>query len=125
MMKENNVPARIEQVMQDVCSYINLKYAALKLSWVEALSGFFSNIIAILIFGLFAMLGLMLFTVALLVWLSEVFESMILAAVILGGFYMVVAVVVLLLRNRIMTDTMVRIFSRMFFNRRWESHEEE
>jgi len=125
MSDEKQEMTRIEQVMVDIFSYINLRFAALKLSWVEALAGFFSNIVAVRIFGLLAMLGLMLFTVALVIWLGELFGSMVLAAVILGGFYMVVAVIVLLLRNRIMTNTMVRTFSRMFFNRREESHEEE
>lgn len=121
----NNESTRVEQAMQDICAYLNLKYAALKLNWVESLSGFFSKIVAVLIFGLLAMLALMLFTVALVIWLSGALGSTILAAVILGSFYMAVAVVVMLFRDRIMTNTMVRIFSRMFFNRKDGKDEKE
>ena len=117
-MEQDYQPNRAERLIQELISYLNLRLDAFRLNMVENLSLLFSNMTAVLIAVLLAGMTFLLFTVALVWWLGTVLGSFLLSAILVGVLYLAAAWIVFLLRDRLVTDRMVRMFSRMFFNPR-------
>ncbi len=117
-MELENQPNRVESLIQELISYLNLRWDAFKLNMVENLSLLFGNMTAILIAAMLAGMAFLLFTTALVWWLGTVMGSFLLAIVVVGACYLIAAWIVFLLRDRLITDRMVRMFSQMFFNPR-------
>lgn len=117
-MEQENQPNRAERLIQELVSYLNLRLDAFKLNMVENLSLVFGNMTAVFIAALLAGMALLLFTAALVWWLGTVLGSFLLSIILVGALYLAAAWIVFLLRDRLITDRMVRMFSQMFFNQR-------
>lgn len=117
-MEQENQPNRAESLIQELVSYLNLRLDAFKLNMVENLSLVFGNMTAVFIAALLAGMALLLFTAALVWWLGTVLGSFLLSIILVGALYLAAAWIVFLLRDRLITDRMVRMFSQMFFNPR-------
>lgn len=117
-MEQDGRPNRAERLIQELISYLNLRLDAFKLNMVENFSLLFSNMTAVFIAVLLAGMAFLLFTAALVWWLGTVLGSLLLSTVLVGVCYLAAAWVVFLLRDRLIVDRMVRMFSQMFFNPR-------
>ena len=117
-MEQDYQPNRAERLIQELISYLNLRLDAFKLNMVENLSLLFSNMTAVFIAVLLAGVAFLLFTAALVWWLGTVLGSFLCSAMLVGVLYLVAAWIVFLFRDRLISDRMVRMFSRMFFNPR-------
>lgn len=113
---EPSQTSRPEQIAKELASYVNLRIDSLKLNLIENLSHMFSSMLGLLVFVVLVSMSLMLLTVAFTFWLGTVIGSMPWAMIIVALFFMVVAIIVFALRRRLIADSMVRMFSRMFFN---------
>ncbi|MBP3425489.1 MAG: phage holin family protein [Rikenellaceae bacterium] len=112
-------------VSEDVKEYISLRIQSLKLTAVENLSTFVSGAFGVLVFALCLMVALLLLTFGFTLWLGEMLGSHALAFAIVGGVFLVVSLVAYLLRDRLIADSMVRHFSRMFFTTRQNAEDDE
>lgn len=107
-----------ESFANELTSYLNMRIDAFKLSMVENLSILVSDGFGILIFILLLSVAVLSFIAALTVWLAEVIGSPVIALLIVGGAFLIVSIVVFMLRSRLIVNSMVRMFSRMFFEKR-------
>ena len=71
------------------------------------------------------MVALLLLTFGFTLWLGELLGNHALAFAIVGAFFLVVSAVAFALRDRLIANTMVRQFSKMFFSTRQSSEDDE
>lgn len=109
----------------EVKEYVSLRIQSLKLTTVENLSSFTSRSFGVLVFVLLLSIALVLLTIGFAFWLGEVLESLPLSFAIVGAVYLVVSLVVFALRDRLIADSMVRMFSRMFFSNHKNAADDE
>ena len=112
-------------VSEDVKEYISLRIKSLKLNAVENLSTFVSSAFGVLVFVLCLMVALLLLTFGFTLWLGELLGNQALAFAIVGAFFLVVSAVAFALRDRLIANSMVRTFSKMFFSTRQTSEDDE
>lgn len=110
-----------QSLAEELLAYLNMRVDAFKLSMVENLAVLFSGGFGILVFLLFLSVAVLCFIAALAVWLAGVLGSAVAALLIVGGALTVISVAVFLLRDRLIADRMVRMLSKMFF----EKHDDD
>jgi hypothetical protein len=111
------------RMRSDISRYMRLRWADMKLTWVENLATLFNRIFAFLAIVALATVAFTFFMVALAIWLGEVLGSMPAALAIVGGVFLVLAIVALLLRKHLIINPLVRIFTGLFFTN--DNHEKE
>ena len=114
-MKKNEQTNRVERFIDNIDRYINLRIDAFKLAMVENLSTLAGNILGIVIFLLLALIALLLLTAAATWAIGILIGSMIGALLIMAAVYLIIGGIVLANRQRLFSNRMVRMFSRMFF----------
>lgn len=112
MNNDENIKDRLTS---EVTDYVNLKVDAFKLSMVENLSTTLSSTFGVMVVALLALLAMLFFAAAITVLLSMLIGSMLWALVIMGAVLLIAAGVVYVLRDRLIINSLIRMFSRMFF----------
>jgi VIT1/CCC1 family predicted Fe2+/Mn2+ transporter len=112
-------------ISDEVKEYVSLRVQSLKLAAVDNLSTFISKSFGVLLFTLLLTISLLLLTIGLSLWLGEVLQSTPLAFAITGGVTMVAALIIFALRGRLITNSLVRLFSQMFFANRKSSIDQD
>ena len=112
-------------ISDEVKEYVSLRVQSLKLAAVDNLSTFISKSFGVLLFTLLLTISLLLLTIGLSLWLGEVLQSTPLAFAITGGTMMVAALIIFALRGRLITNSLVRLFSQMFFANRKSSIDQD
>ena len=115
----------MEELMNDIRYYIDLRIKRIKLHLIGSMSTVVSKAISFVVFILFMLIALLLFTGALVLLVDKWVDSMLLAFVITGGFYLIVGLVFLALKDRMFSGMMVKTFSKMFFTKKSEDDEED
>ncbi len=108
--------SQFEQLTKDVTQYVNLRIDALKLRLIKNLSVFFSVLFSALIGVLLLNLALLFLLGALTFWIATLINSMIGAMCITGGFFLLLIILVIVFRRKLVTDRLVAMFSKMFFD---------
>ncbi len=112
-------------ISDEVKEYVSLRVQSLKLAAVDNLSTFISKSFGVLLFTLLLTISLLLLTIGLSLWLGEVIQSTPLAFAITGGIMMVAALIIFAMRGRLITNSLVRLFSQMFFANRKSSIDQD
>ncbi|MBQ8745353.1 MAG: hypothetical protein IJZ05_03235 [Rikenellaceae bacterium] len=107
----NNEASLVEQVTE----YVQLQLTATKLSAIEFLSLTLSNGFGILLAVVAAMFALMFILGAITLWVARAIGSLEWAMMISAAVFIIVGIVALTMRERMITNTLVRRFARMFF----------
>lgn len=105
----------MDELFDDIKRYVNLRIDTFKLSVVEKLSVTSGKLLSMITFILLLAIALMVFAGALVALVYNWVNSLPWAFVITGAFLVLVAMVFFLLRDRIFTNSMVKMFSGMFF----------
>lgn len=111
-------------IAEELISYVNLRIDSFKLSLVENLSILLSGGFGIFIFIIFLSVALMCFIAALTVLLAELIGSVLWALLIVGGVFLIISVIAFVLRDKLIVNSMVRMFSRMFFEKNDDDDED-
>ncbi len=106
----------MDELFQDIKRYIDLRIKRTKLNAVENLSIFCGRAIVIAAFLLLLLLAILTLTGAVVAAVADCIGSLMWAFVIVGGAYLIIALIFYLLRKRLFVNSMVRTFSRMFFD---------
>ena len=106
---------KVGRLVDDAKEYVDLRIDSFKLQMVESLSTLFSKGIGFVLMILLVALGLIMFTVALTLLLAQLIGSVIWALVIMGTLLCLVAVLIYLRRDAMFGNSMVAMFSNMFF----------
>ena len=116
----------MKELFEDIKYYIDLRVQRAKLTVVEHLSTLFSKAISFVLVILFALLALLTLTGALIAALATWINSVIWAFVIVGGVYLILAVIMYAQREKMFTGSMVKMFSKMFFQEKgFDTDEDE
>ena len=107
----NNEASLVEQVTE----YVQLQLTATKLSAIELLALTLSYGFGILLAIGAAMLALMFFLGAITLLVAQAIGSLEWAMIISAAVFVIVGFAAYLLRERMITDKLVRRFARMFF----------
>lgn len=105
----------MEQLIQDLKDYIDLRTKRFKLRMVEELAVLSSRMFVMIIVLLTTLLALFAFAVAGGILIYNLLGSAFWAAVLVGLFFILWALIFLLMRKKLFTGGMVRTFSKMFF----------
>ena len=114
-----------EQIVKELKTYVNLKIDAFKLTAVEQLSLLFSRGLSVVVAILMIGMALLMFTVAVTLLLGEWIGSVLWAVVIMGLLFTLCGLMLFARREHLFSDSMVRMFSRMFFSERFENNEKD
>ena len=101
--------------VEQVTDYVHLQLTATKLAAIEYLSLTLSNGFGILLAVVAAMFALMFILGAITLWVARAIGSLEWAMMISAAVFVIVCIVALTMRERMITDTLVRRFARMFF----------
>ncbi|MBQ2566509.1 MAG: hypothetical protein II552_05075 [Bacteroidales bacterium] len=105
-----------ENLSSDAREYIDLKVDDLKLRTVKGLSVTIGRLLWIIL--LLSVVSVVLMTLAfgLVALLGDVLDSFAAAAFIVAGIFVVLGVVVWFLKGKLFTDSLVRLFAKLFFD---------
>ncbi len=122
MNNDENIKDRLTS---EVTDYVNLKVDAFKLSVVENLSVILSSTFGVMVVALLMLMAVLFFAAAITVLLSMLIGSLLWALIIMGAVLLIAAGVVYALRDRLIINSLIRMFSRMFFasDNKFENHE--
>lgn len=115
----------MEQLLAEVKNYVDLKLKYYKLSAVEKLSVVTGSAMSLMIFIVLMGVAVLLFFVALAVLVAGWVGSLVWGFVIMGGFCLLVALIFWAFRKNIFANSMVRMFSKIFFNHDEEDRDDE
>ena len=115
MAAENNQNTNDQPLVEQVTEYVQLQLTATKLAAIEYLSLTLSNGFGILLAVVAAMFALMFILGAITLWVARAIGSLEWAMMISAAVFIIVGIVALTMRERMITNTLVRRFARMFF----------
>lgn len=94
--------------------YIKTSHQYFRLKIFQQLTLSFSMIVKAIIVGLLCFVGLLFFSVALVVELSKIYDSLIIGCIIVGSVYLLFALIMYLLKARINKFVIRKIGSKFF-----------
>ncbi len=94
--------------------YIKTSHQYFRLKVFHQLTLSFSMIVKAVIIGLLSFVGLLFFSVALVVELSKVYESLTIGCVIVGFLYLLLALIMYVLKSKINKFVIRKIGSKFF-----------
>ena len=114
---------KYRKLIKDGKEYLNTRYDLLRLELLEKAS----SIVAVLILVMVALLLVgtvwIYISCILIVWMGNIFGSFIPAFLIMGGVNLLTLVLVFLLRNVIILNPLIRLFSKILFDNSGEKGE--
>lgn len=114
-MKELEKKISVSNIPQDIIDYVNLKIASTKLALVENLSSVAGNAFRVVLCIVLGAIAFLMLSVAGILWLGELIDSMLYATLIFAGVYILAAIIIYNMRNKFV-DLMIPMFTSMFFN---------
>ena len=118
-------PGKYKKFIRDGKEYLTTRYDLLRLELLEKIS----SIVALLIL---VMIALVLITTVwvyisgiLIVLMANAFGNYILPFIIMGGVSLLILVIVVLLKDKIILNSLIRIFSKILFNQTEVDNEDE
>ena len=118
-------PGKYKKFIRDGKEYLTTRYDLLRLELLEKIS----SIVALLIL---VMVALVLITTVwvyisgiLIVLMADAFGSYILPFTIMGGVSLLVLAIVVLLKDKIILNPLIRIFSKILFSQTEDDNEDE
>lgn len=115
----------MEELWQEIRTYIDLRVKAFKLKATEQMALTMGKLLSLVAFIVMIGFAILLLSIALTIVVSEWVGSLAWAFVIVGGLYALVAVVFLLLRDSLFSNTMVKTFAKMFFPDKTEEEDDD
>lgn len=106
---------QLGDIRDDSVRYVSLKWASLRLAAVENISTLLSKAFGYMIFIFLMFFALIFLMIALALWLGEILGHPSLGFLISGGAFLLGGIVVFFLRDRLIINKLVRLFSDMFF----------
>jgi cytochrome c biogenesis protein CcdA len=105
-----------EGLASSIKEYVNMKIDLFALKSVEDISIVSSKVILILIYAMLGVVILQLTGFALSYFIGELLNSTALGFLIVGGVFIIAFLTVFLLRKKLFTNSIVKMFINMFFN---------
>ena len=114
-MKNSGTKDSFENLTDTAKEYLDMRIDALKLQLVHHLSILFAKIVYIIIILICGGIAAAFFAAALSSYIGELLNSEAAGTLITGGIFVLIIFILYLKRKTIFTTSMVKMFSKMFF----------
>lgn len=122
--EETGPVGKLENMADGAKEYLDMRVDALKLQMVEHLSVLFSRILFAVIMIILLGVGVAFFASAFSWWIGGLLESQAAGNLITGGIVLLIALIIFLKRKKLFVNSMVAMFSHMFFEQKNKISEE-
>ena len=113
-MIDNSEPNK-DDLTSEVKEYLEMRVDRFKLRAVDNLSTLFNKILVVGIILILAGIAFAFLAAAFSRWVGAQLNSPLLGAVITGSIFLFLALMLFLKRNTLFTDSMVKMFIKLFF----------
>lgn len=105
----------LEDLYASLKEYLNMRIDEAKLSLSESLAILFGKIILFVLLTVIGAIAFGFLATAFSNWIGALLDSKALGALITGGVFILLMFIIYLFRNKLFTDSMVRMFINMLF----------
>jgi uncharacterized membrane protein YqjE len=105
-----------KQVLNEMKSYANMRFDLIRLELLEKLSKIISLILLVVVCILISVIIFTYLSVLLLLWLNEVFSSMIPGVCIVAGIYAIALTIMILFKEKIFLNPIIGALSKIIFS---------
>lgn len=107
----------LTKLFNDLKEYFEVKYDILRLEFTEKFVEFLTSFYSFFIIIVLVPLALLFFSFAAAFYLGEIFKSLPLGFVLVGGLYTFLILLFFLLKNRIIRRPLIKFALNLFFNK--------
>lgn len=112
-----------KKILEECKQYASMRFDLLRLELLEKLSKIISLILLVIVCIFIATIIFTYLSVLLLLWLNEIFSSMIPGVCIVAGIYAVVLAIILIFKDKIFLNPIVGALSKIIFSEKSEDVE--
>jgi nitrate reductase gamma subunit len=112
---ETGPVGKFENLADSAKEYLDMRLDAIKLQLVENLSLLFSRIVSVSLLIIFIGIALAFLASAFSWWIGDLLGSKAAGTVITGGIFLLLALILYFRRRKLFINSMVAMFSKMFF----------
>lgn len=112
-----------KKILEECKQYASMRFDLLRLELLEKLSKIISLILLVIVCIFIATIIFTYLSVLLLLWLNEIFSSMIPGVCIVAGIYAVVLAIILTFKDKIFLNPIVGALSKIIFSEKSEDVE--
>ena len=105
-----------KEVISEVKSYASMRFDLIRLELLEKLSKIISLILLVFVCILISIIVFTYLSILLLVWLNEVFSSMIPGVCIVAGVYTILLTAMIIFRKKVFLNPIVSALSKIIFS---------
>ena len=105
-----------KQIIEEIKSYANLRFDLIRLELLEKLSKIISLILLVVVCIIISIIVFTYLSILLLLWLNDVFSSMIPGVCIVAGIYAITLAIMIVLRKKIFLNPIVGALSKIIFS---------
>ena len=104
------------QILNEMKSYANMRFNLIRLELLEKLSKIISLILLVVVCILISVIIFTYLSVLLLLWLNEVFSSMIPGVCIVAGIYALALAIMIIFKEKIFLNPIIGALSKIIFS---------
>jgi len=124
--KEETGPVgNLENLAGSAKEYLDMRLDAIKLKMVESLSVLFSRILYATLLIIFLVFALAFMASSFSWWLGDLLGSKAAGALITGGVSLLIALILYIRRGKLFINSLVAMFSKMFFEQGDKTSQED
>jgi uncharacterized membrane protein YqjE len=105
-----------KEVISEVKSYASMRFDLIRLELLEKLSKIISLILLVFVCILISIIVFTYLSILLLVWLNDVFSSMIPGVCIVAGVYTILLTAMIIFRKKVFLNPIVSALSKIIFS---------
>ena len=116
LQKNKLMEANYKEVISEVKSYASMRFDLIRLELLEKLSKIISLILLVFVCILISIIVFTYLSILLLLWLNDVFASMIPGVCIVAGVYAIALTAMIIFRKRVFLNPIVSALSKIIFS---------
>ena len=115
-MKNKLMETNYKEVISEVKSYASMRFDLIRLELLEKLSKIISLILLVFVCVLISIIVFTYLSILLLLWLNDVFSSMIPGVCIVAGVYAILLTAMIIFRKKVFLNPIVSALSKIIFS---------
>lgn len=105
-----------KQLLEECKQYASMRYDLLRLELLEKISRIFSLLLLAMASITLVIIIFVYLSVLLLIWLQDIFASMIPGVCIVAGMYTLLLICIIVFKDKVFLNPMVRALSKIIFS---------
>lgn len=116
LLKNKLMETNYKEVISEVKSYASMRFDLIRLELLEKLSKIISLILLVFVCILISIIVFTYLSILLLLWLNDVFSSMIPGVCIVAGVYAILLTAMIIFRKKVFLNPIVSALSKIIFS---------